>query len=99
MYLINVSINQSIHQSIYISIQVVNSCNYSQIGERESFFGFLLPVKYAVWIELIVIQAGVQIEIFCNFVYFKSIGEKICILFTNLGKEYAFSPLFIIFFP
>ena len=50
---------------------------------------------------------------YCNFVNFKSIGEKIRILFTNLGKnmhtfyqfrkKYTFSPLFhpfsIIFSP
>jgi len=44
---------------VLFALKVVNSCNYSQIGERESFFGFLLPVKYAVWIELIVIQVMV----------------------------------------
>ena len=27
-----------------------------------------------------------------NFLYSKSIGGKICILFTNWGKKYAFSP-------
>ena len=39
---------------------------------------------------------------FCNFVYFKSIGEKICILFTNWGKiciSPLFYPLSIIFSP
>ena len=29
---------------------------------------------------------------FCNFVYFKSIGEKIFILFTNWGKNMHFPP-------
>jgi len=32
---------------------------------------------------------------FCNFVYFKSIGEKICIVFSNWGKN--FSPFFHLF--
>ena len=33
---------------------------------------------------------------FCNFVNFKSIGEKVCILFSvyQLGEKYAFPPLF-----
>ena len=31
---------------------------------------------------------------FCNFVNLKSIGEKICILYTNLGGKYAFPPIF-----
>ena len=39
----------------------------------------------------------------CNFVYFKSIGKNICILFTNWGKNMHFPPFFyppsIIFFP
>ena len=39
---------------------------------------------------------------FCNFLYFKWIGGKICILFTNYGKNMHF-PLFIpsniFFFP
>ena len=39
----------------------------------------------------------------CNFVYFKSIGEKISILFTNWGKNMHFPPVFyplsIIIFP
>ena len=33
---------------------------------------------------------------FCNFVV-KSIGEKICILFTNWGKNMHFPPFFISF--
>ena len=40
---------------------------------------------------------------FCNFVYFESIGEKICILFTNWEKNMHFPPIFyplsIIFSP
>ena len=32
---------------------------------------------------------------FCNFVYFKSIGEKIWMLFTNWGKNMHFPPLFL----
>ena len=35
---------------------------------------------------------------FCNLVYFKSIGENICILFTNRGKI-CISPTFNPFFP
>ena len=33
---------------------------------------------------------------FCNFVYFKSIGDKICILFTNGGRNMHPPPLFFI---
>ena len=40
-------------------------------------------------------QAKNCLPFFCNFVYFKSIGEKICIIFTNWGKKYAFPPLFL----
>ena len=44
-----------------------------------------------------------DIHFFCNFFNFKSIGEKICILFTNWGKNMHFPPFFhplsIIFFP
>ena len=35
------------------------------------------------------------VSLFCgNFVFFKSIGEKICILFTKWGKNWHFPPFF-----
>ena len=51
-----------------------------------------------------VCAAGDQFStFFCNFVYFKSIGEKICLLFTNWGKNMHFPPFFyplsIMYFP
>ena len=36
---------------------------------------------------------------FCNFVNFKSIGEKICILLTSWGKNMHFPPCLIPFHP
>ena len=39
----------------------------------------------------------IQPLIFCNFVYFKSIREKICILFTNWGKNMHFPPFVVPF--
>ena len=39
--------------------------------------------------------AGEKVEaFFCNFENFKSIGEKICILFTNKVKIMYFTPFF-----
>ena len=35
---------------------------------------------------------------FCNFYILKSIGEKICILFTNFGKNMHFPPFQSFFF-
>ena len=48
-------------------------------------------------------QAKNCLPFFCNFVYFKSIGEKICIIFTNWRKNIHFLPFFLspfnYFFP
>jgi len=45
-----------------------------------------------IWYE------GYIYSLFLPFWKFKSIGEKICILFIIWGKKYAFSPLFSILF-
>ena len=63
-----------------------------------SWFIFVPQIKF-----IIMMWSAPQAKIFkffiCNFVNIKSIGWKICILFTNWGKMHIFIPFQTFFFP
>lgn len=41
---------------VLFAMKVINNSHEDRGHSRTSFFGFLIPMKYAVWIELVVIQ-------------------------------------------
>ena len=81
---------------VYIKFEI-------HISPPPFFFLILAKMKFIIMRSCTPRAKNVQ-PFFCNFVNFKSIGEKICILFTKWGKNiHCPSPPFFIpfqsFFP
>ena len=94
----------NVHKSILLARYLQDFIGMSAGVYIEFEFIFLPPSPFLIHIfspPKCIMKRGCAAQaknfepFFCNFVYFKPIAEKICILFIIGGKKYAFPPLFL----